>query len=298
MQCNKCRREAILFQEYSGQHLCKQHVEADVEAKAKSEIRRHHWMVPGDHIAVALSGGKNSSALLYFLKKLTSNRRDIRISVITIDEGIAGYRDPGCAMRIAELLDTGCIFGSFQEGFGITLDEIEHKKGSNLPCTCCRVLRNSLLNRIAGEYGVTKLALGDTLDDGAESVLKNILQGTPERLAGFERTGRGKIPRIRPFISIPQKEVALYADLHLNGCNQLCCPHKNDPFQWDVQTMLNDYTTRHPATKYALTNLRKNLTGICGPIADLIPSCDQCGEPTDGEYPVCRILGEVTAGGN
>ena len=73
MQCNKCRRDAILFQEYSGQHLCKYHVEADVEAKAKYEIRRNRWMTPGDHIAVALSGGKNSSALLYFLKKLIRN---------------------------------------------------------------------------------------------------------------------------------------------------------------------------------------------------------------------------------
>ncbi|HUT38737.1 MAG TPA: ATP-binding protein [Methanoregula sp.] len=297
MQCNKCRREAILFQEYSGQHLCKQHVEADVEVKAKYEIRRHRWMIPGDHIAVALSGGKNSSALLYFFKKLTSNRRDIRISAITIDEGIAGFRDPGCAMRIANALGIECIPVSFLEVFGITADEFAHQKGTGLSCTYCRVIKNSLLNRIAGEHGVTKLALGETLDDGAVSVLKNILQGAPERLVGFERTGRGKIPWIRPFISIPQKEVALYADLHLKGCTQSCCPYKNDPFEGEVQTMLNDYTTRHPATKYALANLRKNLTGVCGSIADLIPSCAQCGEPTNGECPNCRIIGEVTSGG-
>ena len=64
-----------------------------------------------------LSGDSCSSALLYFLKKLTSNRRDIRISAITIDEGIAGYRSPENALRIAELLDTECIMGSFQEAF-------------------------------------------------------------------------------------------------------------------------------------------------------------------------------------
>ena len=87
MQCDKCRREAVLFQEYSGLHLCKQHFEADFERKAKHEIRSHHWLVPGDHIAVALSGDANSSALLCFLKKLTSSRRDIQISAISIDEG-------------------------------------------------------------------------------------------------------------------------------------------------------------------------------------------------------------------
>jgi uncharacterized protein (TIGR00269 family) len=297
MQCNKCGRKAILFQEYSGQHLCKQHVEDDVEAKAKYEIRRNRWMIPGDHIAVALSGGKNSSALLYFLKKLTSNRRDIRISAITIDEGITGYSDPGCAIQIARKLDVECIPVSFLENFGITADEFAHKKGINLSCTYCHVIKNSLLNRIAGEHGVTKLALGETLDDGAVSVLKNILQGTPEQIVGFERPVRAKITMIRPFISIPQMEVALYADLHLEGSNQSCCPYKNDPFQGDVKTMLNDYTLRHPATKYALTNLKKNLTGVSGSIAGSIPFCEQCGEPTEGECPSCRIIDEVISSG-
>jgi uncharacterized protein (TIGR00269 family) len=295
MQCNKCRREAILFQEYSGQHLCKQHVEADVEAKAKYEIRRHHWLVPGDHIAVALSGGKNSSALLYFLKKLTSNRRDIRLSAITIDEGIAGFSDQGCAMRIANELDIACISVSFLEGLGITTDEIAHTKGTTLSCTYCRVLKKFLLNRIAREHGITKLALGHALDEGAVSVLKNVLQGNPEILVSSDRAARGEIPRIRPFISVPHKEVALYADLHVKGYNQSRCPYHNKPFEENVRAMLNEFTIRHPTTKYALLSLEKNLTGACVSMADSVPSCQQCGEPTDGICQSCRIINEVTA---
>jgi len=297
MQCNKCRREAVLFQEYSGQHLCIQHFEADVEAKAKHEIRRHQWMIPGDHIAVALSGDQSSSALLYFLKKLTSDRRDIRISAISIDEGIAGYRDPAYAMRIAELLDTECITGSFQESFETTIDEISHTKGTALSCTYCRVLRNFLLNRIAMEHGMTKLALGHTLDEGAVSVLKNVLQGNPEILVSSERAVRGIIPRIRPFISVPHKEVALYAGLHVKGYNQPRCPCNNKPFEEDVQVMLNEFTIRHPATKYALLSLEKNLAGVCVSVADLNFSCQQCGEPTDRICQCCRVINEVSAHG-
>ena len=87
MQCSKCHRDAIVFQSYSGLHLCDQHLIADVEAKAKKMIRAQGWLRPGDHIAVLLSGDQSSSALLYFLKKLTAHRRDIRISAITIDNG-------------------------------------------------------------------------------------------------------------------------------------------------------------------------------------------------------------------
>ena len=297
MQCNKCRRDAILFQEYSGQHLCRYHVEDDVEAKAKYEIRRNHWMASGDHIAIALSGGKNSSALLYFLKKLTADRRDIRLLAITIDEGITGHSDPMCAVQIARALDIECITVSFREAFGITADGIASKKGTGFTPTYCTVLRNLLLNRIGSENGVKKIALGDTLDNGAVSVLKNILQGTPEHLVGFERPDRTEIPHIRPFISIPQKEVELYADFHLHGCNLSHHPYKQDPFSGDVETMLNEFTLRHPATKFALANLKKNLAGTCSSIADLVPFCEKCGEPGDTPCDRCRIINEVTADG-
>ena len=296
MQCNKCRRNAILFQEYSGQHLCKQHFEADVEVKAKHEIRRHRWITPGDHIAVALSGDKSSAALLYFLKKLTLNRRDITISAISIDEGITGYRDPKNAMRIAELLDTECIMGSFEENFGTTVDEITTIKGT-LSCTYCRVLRNFLLNQIAREHAITKLALSQTLDERGVSVLKNLLQGIPEILVSSEREARGKIPRIRPFISVPYKEVALYADLHIKGSDRSLCRYNYNPFNKDVQAMLNEFTIRHPATKYAVMNLGKNLAGACVSMADSISSCEQCGESVSGICQSCRIINEVTANG-
>ena len=297
MQCDKCGRNVVLFQEYSGQHLCRHHFEADVEAKAKHEIRRHRGITPGDHIGIALSGDKISSALLYFMKKLTSDRRDIRISAISIDEGIAGYRDLGYAKRIADLLDTVCIIGSFQEYFGITIDEITQIKDTTLSCSYCRVLRNFLLNRIAREHGITKLAFGYTLDEGAVSVLKNVLKGLPELAVNSEGIARGKIPRIRPFHSVPQKEVELYADLHIQGCDQSCCPYTNNPFEGDVHAMLNEFTVRHPATKYALLSLEKNLAGACFSLTDSVHSCQQCGEPSDGICQDCRIIHEVTAHG-
>jgi uncharacterized protein (TIGR00269 family) len=288
---------AVIFQEYSGQYLCQQHFEADVEAKAKHEIRRHQWLSPGDHIAVAFSGDSCSSALLYFLKKLTSNRRDLRISAITVDEGIAGYRSPENALRIAELLDTECIMGSFQEAFGMTLGEIARSKDIAISCTYCRVLRNFLLNRIARDHGITKLAFGNTLDEEAEAVLKNVLLGNPDRLVRSERVARVKIPLIQPFIAVPKKEVVLYADLHVKGYNQSRCPYNNKPFEEDMKAMLNEFTIRHPATKYALLSLEKNLAGASVSLADLFSSCERCGEPADGVCQGCLIIDEVTAHG-
>ncbi|NLD57567.1 MAG: hypothetical protein GX651_05465 [Methanomicrobiales archaeon] len=79
MRCSKCRDTAIHFQPYSGQHLCRNHFIADIEAKAKREIRRHQGIRPGDRIGVVTGYGLQEEVLLHFLQKLTRNRRDIQV---------------------------------------------------------------------------------------------------------------------------------------------------------------------------------------------------------------------------
>lgn len=298
MQCDKCRREAVLYQEYSGQHLCKQHFEADFERKAKHEIRSHHWLAHGDHIAVALAGDANSSALFCFLKKLTSSRRDIQISAILIDEGRRDYRDPAITLGITGLPGAECIGVSFAEKIGMTPDEIADWKGIVLAGTYCRVIRNYLLYKTAIEHGVTKLASGDDLDDMAVSVMKNILQGNPEILIPADWTGSGRIPVIHPFITIPKKEVALYAALNAGSNDTSRCPFTSEPFETDVREMLDNFTLLHPATKYALMNLKKNLESTCFTKVDSVHTCKRCGESAEGICMSCRIIDEVTAHGS
>ena len=101
MQCDTCRREAIVFQPYSGKHLCPVHFLKDFEAKAKRAIRSHGWLRPGDHIAVVLSGDAAGAALLVFLVNLTADRRDIRLSAISIDPGMSGCSAPDLARNVA-----------------------------------------------------------------------------------------------------------------------------------------------------------------------------------------------------
>lgn len=103
MQCSKCKREAVIYQPYSGQHLCRDHLVADIEAKAKRTVRQHRGMQPGDHIAVILNGNAADNALLFFLRKLTEKRRDIRVSEITteIAEDRVAFARRASATRVA-----------------------------------------------------------------------------------------------------------------------------------------------------------------------------------------------------
>jgi len=131
VKCRKCHKKAIHFQPYSGAHLCAPHLIEDIERKVKHTIRKHRMIEKGDTIAVALSGGKDSTVLLYLLHKLFSERPDINIIAITIDEGIAGYRPNTLrhAKEITSKLGIEHIIASFKDEYGSTLDQIVAKGG-------------------------------------------------------------------------------------------------------------------------------------------------------------------------
>lgn len=294
MRCSKCKRNSIIFQRYSGLHLCERHFIETVEARAKRTIRKHRWMESGDRIAVALSGGKDSSALLSFLSGTFGMRRDISLFAITVDEGIAGYRDPAVAGRIAERYGIVCHTVSFAEAYGTTMDRIVARKGDRLSCSYCGVLRRRLLNAAARDLGATRLALGFTLDDDAQSVLMNVLRGDADRLLRSPEPVPGLIPRIRPFSDIPEREVALYAYLTVGGFEERGCPYSHNALRVDARRLLNEYNHRHPSTKYALLRLGEELAGLGGPGMPPLTTCKECGEPSLGPCRSCRILRELS----
>jgi len=88
MQCSICHNDPVIYQPYSGRHLCREHFIASVDAKVKRDIRRHHGLLPGDHIGVVQDGNLPGKTLLFFLTTLTRDRRDIRISAIPAGTGI------------------------------------------------------------------------------------------------------------------------------------------------------------------------------------------------------------------
>jgi len=297
IRCSKCDKEAIIYQRYSGQHLCRHHFTVDFETRAKRAIRKHHWIQSGDTIAVAISGGKDSSALLHFLTRTFGKRPDLRIIALTIDEGIGGYRDPEVVTRLAASMGVDCYSASFQEAYGLTMDKVVEKLGDRRSCSYCGVLRRQLLNRKARELGATRLALGFNLDDDAQSVLMNVLRGDTERLLQKMKPVPGMVPRIRPFTEIPEREVALYANLYVKDFEDAGCPYAHNALRADVRTHLNEYAYSHPATKFALVNLGEELRGLSQDPDEEFTTCESCGEPCYGGCRACQILDEVRGDG-
>lgn len=267
MRCDKCRKEAIFFQSYSGRHLCGRHLALDIETRAKRSIRSNRWMSPGDHIAVVVSGDRKSAALLYFLQKLTTNRRDIQLSTMPACGADAGTDSRSAAMTVAESLRIPCI-------------EMPPPGG---PGT-------------AAQEKVTKIALAISLDDIAQGILGEFLFGNAGRFVLPRPTGTSLATVICPFIAVPSDELDLYWDCQGTGINLEPSTLRRKVLQKDTAAFLEEYSHRHPATKFALLHLWEQLSN--GNAAAL-PFTDMDGTGSrEGMQGINRCCGEVTGRGS
>ncbi len=297
MICSKrsCSKPAIVHQRYSGLHLCDVHFIEDVERKVKREMRKRLMVERGDRIAIALSGGKDSSALLFMLTKIFHHRPDLTFFAIAVDEGIQGFRAATLANaeQVASRLGVDFYRYSFTEAFDVSLDQIAARGFEQAPCTFCGVLRRKLIDRKAKELGATKVATAHNLDDEVQTIMINYLRGDLERLARLNGRREEFIPRIKPLRDVPEKEVALYAFLAGIPIMTAACPYAARSFRYSVKGLLNELEGRHPGTKYAVMRGYQRLADYLPHAASSqqLQRCERCGDPAAARLcKACEIL--------
>jgi uncharacterized protein (TIGR00269 family) len=301
--CTKCPNEAITFIRYNGAHLCADHFIEYVDRRAKKEMRRQVDLDGMSTVAVALSGGKDSSVTLAIVAETLKDRRDIKVVAITVDEGVGSYRPKTMAKaeELTERLGVEHQVVSFESEFGITLDAIASQPRAKTPCTYCGVLRRWCLNKAARAIGADVLATGLNLDDTAQSILMNFTRGDVGRMARFgphEKVQPGLIPRIQPLRQIPEKEAHLYAivkDLPFSADE---CPYAGDALRNEYRDMVDRLEAGHPGSKFSVLAsydaIRPLLADRYHPAR--LGTC-ACGEPTINERCMaCVLLDEVRKG--
>jgi uncharacterized protein (TIGR00269 family) len=285
----------VIYQPVTRHYLCGVHLVRDVEGRVATTIREENQVKPGDRIAVGLSGGKDSTALLVVLSRLLPAWPGADLVAITIDEGIAGYRAD--TIQAAESL-TGRLgvdhrMVSFRDLVGDDLDTLLLGRETQA-CTICGILRKKALMDAARAAGATVIATGHNLDDEAQSVLMNALRGDLPRLLRNTGTGRSSLflPRIKPLAAITEKEIAAY--LFVQGFFSVLpeCPYTHYALRAEVRTMLAGLETRHPGTMQHLVESKKRIGLYCSgtPVMEPLNRCRECGDPCSGDIcQFCRL---------
>ena len=160
MQCHKCERKSVINLQHGA--LCKSHFIQYFEEKVFKTIKKYRLIDRKDILCVAVSGGKDSLAVLYLTKKyIEKNKLPNDIFALSIDEGIANYRS-----HTIDDLKTFCSqhkiplkIVSFKEEFNASLDQahpIVNKESKKKPCNICGVWRRCCgpgLPRVARRVG-------------------------------------------------------------------------------------------------------------------------------------------------
>ncbi|MEM2913775.1 MAG: TIGR00269 family protein [Candidatus Bathyarchaeia archaeon] len=300
MNCDLCkRREAFYRRIHEGLALCKICFKSNVEKKVKRTISKYRMFNPDDHIAVALSGGKDSLALLTILNKLEKKFPHSKITAITVDEGIEGYRDEAIklAKECCSSLNVDHLTVSFKELFGVELDEIVKFKENLSPCAYCGVLRRRAIDKAAKMIKATKIATAHNLDDEAQTALLNLFNGDIARMARTEpvlKDPEGKfLVRVKPLCEVMEKEIALYAYLKGIEFQSISCPYVTTSLRNDIRNMLNRLDERHPGVKYVVYHSAQKIRDSLKATLEKIElrNCRFCGEVTTNEVcGVCKMI--------
>ncbi len=260
-----------------------------------------------DHLAVAVSGGKDSLSLLYILAKLNKFRPNTTLTAVTVDEGIEGYRNE--ALEIAasncKQLKIPHHIVSFKELYGFSLDEIVQRARSRgetelTACAYCGVLRRKAINAGARQVCASKVATAHTLDDEVQTVLMNIFHGDVMRLAKEKPVTSEVHPllvqKIKPFCEIPEKESALYAYVKKIDFQDTPCPYASEALRNDIRGMINQMEAKHAGTKFTVFKAIERLRPALEETAkkEKFQTCKECGEPSALDLcKSCELLGHV-----
>jgi len=175
---------------------------------AGDAIAKYGMIKDGDRVVAAISGGKDSMTMIYFLKFFQSVAPvSFEILPVYIDPGFTPpFRDE----LSAYLRDKGIDLHCENTDYGIIAHSSENTEN---PCFLCSRLRRKRLFELADEWGSYKLALGHTRDDIIETLFINMCyKGELSAMVPSQPMFKDQFTIIRPLAFVDETMTAAFRE--------------------------------------------------------------------------------------
>jgi tRNA(Ile)-lysidine synthase len=141
-------------------------------AEVQACIETHAMLVPGAKVLVAVSGGADSTALLCALSQLRT-AYDLTLVVAHVNHQLRGQESERDALFVErQAARLGLPFYQTR----VDAKALQHTSGVSLQ-QAARRLRYRFFHTLCQTLGATRVALGHTADDQAETLLMRLLRG-------------------------------------------------------------------------------------------------------------------------
>ncbi|MFY9794854.1 MAG: TIGR00269 family protein [Candidatus Nitrosopolaris sp.] len=256
-----------------------------------------------DKVAVGVSGGKDSLALLYVLKKFFADHNRTDLVAITIDEGISHYRDESLQIvkDFCSYIKVKTKISSYKDLFGLDMDQAMLQRPSEkmTSCSMCGTFRRRAIDIAAESIGANVVATAHNLDDQLQTFMINLLSGDIERIGWIYpepvQYGPNGLKKVKPFVEIYEHEIVFYSVLREIPFQTEECPYMHESIRTALRVFLNNLETAHAGIKYnaynSMTKISKILKTSSNGSLTHSKECSICGRnSTSSICSVCKTL--------
>lgn len=287
MNCLICDQKAIS----TNPQYCKIHFDEFFLKTVQETIEKFNLFSKETKICVAVSGGKDSLALLHSLKRLGYS-----VEGLFIDEGIENYREKSKEDLSIFIKEHNVVLRkvSFEDFGGFTLDKAMSTNKFHA-CTICGTLRRYLLNKNTKDYNI--IATGHNLDDEAQTVIINLARANTELfLRGGPKSSKNDLftQKVKPFFYLTEKQILTYVVLNKIRVDFGECPYSFTSYRAQVRDLLNILESKIPGTKKNIVNKYLELKGLDDDFTSKLNVCAVCDEASQEKIcKACKLKEEV-----
>ncbi len=215
-----------------------------LQSKLRKACEAYRLIEGGDRVAVGVSGGKDSLALLV---ALCEYRRyapaSFSVTALTLDPCFGGRQtDYGAVTALCARYGVPHIIK--RTNLAEVVFEIRREKN---PCALCAKMRRGALHDLCLAQGCNKIALGHHLDDAVETFFLNLFyEGRIAAFAPKSYLSRKKLTMIRPLILCEEREIANAAARAALPVVKSACPMDGTSRRQAIKEFIAQKETEYP----------------------------------------------------
>jgi len=300
VKCRRCRSaSAEISLPYARLALCPECFLDYYVRRIKRTVEKYRMFRDDEPVGVAISGGKDSAALLHGLHKAFPNQEFVGLYV---NLGILEYSDH-CeekAKEVADLVDVELYVLQLEKEEGIGLKDFRKTVFRKKICSVCGTIKRHAFEELARRAGVKVLATGHNMDDILGFMFNNFFSGQWSQLVRLKPVLPPLTPemtrKIKPLIKTPEQESLLYCLYAEIPFREMDCPYSRGTKTKERLKMMETLSQYNPNFRHqALRSFLKLSQILERNIEQLeIVPCVNCGFPSlNGTCAYCKRIAYI-----